>query len=81
MKKLETANDTNYRKFGQQDLGLSRAILLFGRGAKLDPLLGPLSFIPGSFYHKLNRFLNPFHEKIPGANIRTSIHEFRQKME
>ena len=44
---------------------------------KKESPLRPVLYIPGSCYHKLNKFLNPFFQKIEGANIETSTNDAR----
>ena len=48
---------------------------------KKDTPLQPVLSIPGSSYEKLNRFLTPFFQKLPGANIETNTQEARKALE
>ena len=41
----------------------------------------PVSSIPGSSYYNLNKFLTPLFDKVPGANIETSMLSARRKLE
>ena len=43
--------------------------------------LRPVLLIPGSSYHKLNKFLNQFLKTVVGANIETSTLDARKKFE
>ena len=43
--------------------------------------LRPVLSIPGSCYHKFNRFLTPFFQKIEGANIETNTNDARNTLE
>ena len=43
--------------------------------------LRPVLLIPGSSYHKLNKFLNQFLKTVVGANIETSTLDAREKFE
>ena len=42
---------------------------------KIGTPLQPVLSIPGSSYENLNKFLSPFFEKLPGANIETNSQE------
>ena len=48
---------------------------------KKDTPLRPVLCIPGSCYHKLNKFLTPFFQKIEGANIETNTNDARKTLE
>ena len=37
--------------------------------------------MPGSSYYNLNKFVTPFFDKVPGANIETSTLDARRKLE
>ena len=41
----------------------------------------PVLSIPGSSYENLNRFLAPFSQKLPGANIETNTQDDRKALE
>ena len=41
----------------------------------------PVLSIQGSCYHKLNKFLTTFFQKIEGANIETNINDARKTLE
>ena len=45
---------------------------------KKDTPLRPVLPIPGSSYENLNRFLTPFFQKLPGANIETNTQDARK---
>ena len=42
---------------------------------KKETPLRPVVCIPGTCYHKLNKFLTPFFQKIKGANIENNTKE------
>ena len=48
---------------------------------KKESPLRPVLSIPGSCYHKLSKFLNPFFQKIERANIETSINDAHKTLE
>ena len=48
---------------------------------KKDTLLWPVLSIPGSSYKNLNRFLTPFFQELPGANIETNTQDARKALE
>ena len=48
---------------------------------KKDTPLRPVLSIPGSSYENLNRFLTPFFQKLPGANIETNTQDARKALE
>ena len=48
---------------------------------KKETPLRPVLSIPGSCYHKLNKFLTPFFQKIEGANIETNTNDARKTLE
>ena len=43
--------------------------------------LRPVLSIPGSSYENLNKFLSPFFERLPGANIDTNTKDARAALE
>ena len=43
--------------------------------------LRPVLSIPGSSYENLNRFVTPFFQKLPGANIETNTEDARKALE
>ena len=48
---------------------------------KKETPLRPVLSIPGICYHKLNKFLTPFFQKIEGANIETYTNDSRRTLE
>ena len=48
---------------------------------KKDTPLRPVPSIPGSSYENSNRFLTPFFQKLPGANIETNTQDARKALE
>ena len=48
---------------------------------KKETPLRPVLSIQGSCYHKLNKFLTPFFQKIEGANIETNTNDARKTLE
>ena len=48
---------------------------------KKDTPLRPVVSIPGSSYKNLNRFLTPFFQKLPCANIETNTKDARKALE
>ena len=48
---------------------------------KKETPLRPVLSIPGSCYHKLNKFLTPFFQKIEGANRETNTNDARKTLE
>ena len=46
-----------------------------------DTPLRPVLSIPDSSYKNLNRFLTPFFQKLPGANIETNTQDARKALE
>ena len=48
---------------------------------KKETPLRPVLSIPGSCYHKLNKLLTPFFQKIEGVNIETNTNDARKTLE
>ena len=56
---------------------------LYGRAKvhKIGTPIRPVLSIPGSSYENINKFLSPFFEKLPGANIETNSKDARAALE
>ena len=72
-------SDKIYQRLRSTDSQPARLYVL-AKVQKEDTPLRPVLSIPGSSYENLNRFLTPFFQKLPGANIETNTKDARKAL-
>ena len=75
MKKQDFIGEKTYQKLWSTGTEPAR---LYGLAKVQKNDLCPVLSIPGSPCHKLNKYLTPLFERVPGANIETSSLEARK---